>query len=136
MIKKLKYNSKMENIKFISVTGAQKVPITYSYLFGMGYNVFTLVDKDKAGLKANKTISENSNDPNLYLHLLNYNIINEDKDDIYLLEDLLSEDDFRKNIPEKNTIFYKKIYDNYENIEFSEVTISNFRKLFEILIKK
>lgn len=136
MINKLKYKTKMKNIKFISGTSAEKVPITYSYLFGMGYNVYTLVDKDSSGVKANKQIVENSEDNELYINLLNYDIVNEYQNDKFLLENLFSEDDFKKYIPEKNTIYYKRIYDNYENYEFSDETISNFKKLFEILIKK
>ena len=136
MINKLKYKTKMKNIKFISGTSAEKVPITYSYLFGMGYNVYTLVDKDSSGIKANKQIIEDSEDNELYINLLNYDIVNEYQNDKFLLENLFSEGDLKKYIPEKNTIYYKKIYDNYENYEFSEETISNFKKLFDILIKK
>lgn len=136
MINKLKYKTKMKNIKFISGTSAEKVPITYSYLFGMGYNVYTLVDKDSSGIKANKQIIEDSEDNELYINLLNYDIVNEYQNDKFLLENLFSEDDLKKYIPEKNTIYYKRIYDNYENYEFSEETISNFKKLFDILIKK
>lgn len=136
MINKLKYNTKMKNIKFISGTSAEKVSITYSYLFGMGYNVYTLVDKDSSGVKANKQIVEESEDNELYINLLNYDVINDYQNDKFLLENLFSEDDLKKYIPEKNTIYYKRIYDNYENYEFSEETISNFKKLFDILIKK
>lgn len=136
MINKLKYKTKMKTIKFISGTSAEKVPITYSYLFGMGYNVYTLVDKDSSGVKANKQIVEDSEDNELYINLLNYDIINEFQNDKFLLESLFSEDDLKKYIPEKNTIYYKRIYDNYENYEFSDETISNFKKLFDILIKK
>lgn len=136
MINKLKYKTKTKNIKFISGTSAEKVPITYSYLFGMGYNVYTLVDKDSSGIKANKQIIEYSKDNELYINLLNYDIVNEYQNDKFLLENLFSEDDLKKYIPEKNTIYYKRIYDNSENYEFSEETISNFNKLFDILIKK
>ena len=102
----------------------------------MGYNVYTLVDKDSSGIKANKQIIEDSEDNELYINLLNYDIVNEYQNDKFLLENLFSEDDLKKYIPEKNTIYYKRIYDNYENYEFSEETISNFKKLFDILIKK
>ena len=136
MINKLKYRTKMKNIKFISGTSAEKVPLTYSYLFGMGYNVYTLVDKDNSGIKANKQIVEESEDNELYVNLLNYDIINDDKSEKFLLENLYSEDDLEKYIPEKNTIYYKRVYDNYETYDFTDDTIANFKKLFDILIKK
>lgn len=136
MIKKINYNTKMKNIKFISSTSAEKVPITYSYLFGMGYNAFTLVDKDQPGLKANKLIVEGSSDKELYSNLLNYDVINDDQNDIFLLENLISEEDLEKYIPEKNTIYYKRIYDNYKEMEFSKETLDNFKSLFDILVKK
>lgn len=136
MINKLKYKTKMKNIKFISGTSAEKVPLTYSYLFGMGYNVYTLVDKDNSGIKANKQIVEESEDNELYVNLLNYDIINDDKSEKFLLENLYSEDDLEKYIPEKNTIYYKRVYDNYETYDFTDDTIANFKKLFDILIKK
>lgn len=136
MINKLKYRTKMKNIKFISGTSAEKVPLTYSYLFGMGYNVYTLVDKDNSGIKANKQIVEESEDNELYVNLLNYDIINDDKSEKFLLENLYSDDDLEKYIPEKNTIYYKRVYDNYETYDFTDDTIANFKKLFDILIKK
>lgn len=136
MINKLKYETKMKNIKFISGTSAEKVPITYSYLFGMGYNVYTLVDKDKSGVKANKQIVEGFEENELYINLLNYDIINDYQNDKFLLEDLFSEDDLKKYIPQKNTIYYKRIYDNYKNYEFSDETNSNFKRLFDTLIKQ
>ena len=136
MIGKIKYNTKMKNIKFISGTSAEKVPITYSYLFGMGYNTFTLVDNDKPGLKANKLIAEGSSDKELYSSLLNYDVINDYQNEIFTLENLLSEEDLKKYIPEKNTIYYKRIYDNYSEMDFSKETIDNFKRLFDILLKK
>lgn len=136
MINKLKYRTKMKNIKFISGTSAEKVPLTYSYLFGMGYNVYTLVDKDNSGIKANKQIVEESEDNELYVNLLNYDIINDNKSEKFLLENLYSDDDLEKYIPEKNTIYYKRVYDNYETYDFTDDTIANFKKLFDILIKK
>ena len=136
MIGKIKYNTKMKNIKFISGTSAEKVPITYSYLFGMGYNTFTLVDNDKPGLKANKLIAEGSSDKELYSSLLNYDVINDYQNEIFTLENLLSEEDHKKYIPEKNTIYYKRIYDNYSEMDFSKETIDNFKRLFDILLKK
>ena len=56
LIKKLDYEKNMKSIKFISGTISEKVPYVYSYLYGMGYNVFTLVDNDKSGNKANKIL--------------------------------------------------------------------------------
>ena len=136
MIGKIKYNTKMKNIKFISGTSAEKVSITYSYLFGMGYNTITLVDNDKPGLKANKLIAEGSSDKELYSSLLNYDVINDYQNEIFTLENLLSEEDLKKYIPEKNTIYYKRIYDNYSEMDFSKETIDNFKRLFDILLKK
>ena len=125
----------MKNIKFISGTSAEKVPITYAYLSGIGYNVFTLVDNDKSGLKANKAITGESDDRELYANLLNYDIINDYTNTKFLLENMFSEDDLKKYIPEKNTIYYKRIYDNYNDLELSEDTSNNFKKLFDILIE-
>ncbi|MBR3363066.1 MAG: AAA family ATPase [Bacilli bacterium] len=136
MVNKLKYNTKMKNIKFISGTSAEKVPITYSYLFGMGYNTFTLVDKDKSGLNANRLIAEGSIDEELSYNLLNYDVINDYNSKTFMLESLMSEEDLKKYIPEKNTIYYKRIYDNFENMTFSKETIDNFKDLFDILLKK
>ena len=136
MINKLKYNAKMKNIKFISGTTANKVPITYSYLFGMGYNVYTLVDNDKPGIDANKSIMEDYEAKELYENLLTYDVINDYSNDKFLLEDLMGKEDLKKYIPEKNTINYKRIYDDFDKMDFSDTTLSNFKKLFDLLIKK
>lgn len=135
MVNKLKYNSKMKNIKFISGTSAEKVPITYAYLSGIGYNTFTLVDNDRSGLKANKAIAGESDERELYSNLLNYDIVNGYTNTKFLLENLFSESDLNTYIPEKNTIYYKRIYDNYRDLKLSDETTNNFKELFDILIK-
>ena len=65
-----------------------------------------------------------------------YDVINDYSNDKFLLEDLMDKEDLKKYIPEKNTINYKRIYDDFDKMEFSETTLSNFKKLFDLLIKK
>ena len=135
LIKKLDYEKKMKNIKFISGTISEKVPYMYSYLYGMAYNVFTLVDNDKSGNKANKILVDGDEHEELYSNLLTYDIINETNSEKFLLENLFSEQDLENFIPEKNTIYYKKLYDNYNTYDFSKETLNNFKTLFDKLIK-
>lgn len=135
LIKKLDYEKKMKNIKFISGTISEKVPYMYSYLYGMGYNVFTLVDNDKSGNKANKILADGDEHEELYSNLLTYDIINETNSEKFLLENLFSEQDLENFIPEKNTIYYKRLYDNYNTYDFSKETLNNFKTLFDKLIK-
>ena len=135
LIKKLDYEKKMKNIKFISGTISEKVPYVYSYLYGMGYNVFTLVDNDKSGNKANKILADGDEHEELYSSLLTYDIINETNSEKFLLENLFSEQDLENFIPEKNTIYYKRLYDNYNTYDFSKETLNNFKTLFDKLIK-
>lgn len=102
LIKKLDYEKKMKNIKFISGTSSEKVPYVYSYLYGMGYNVFTLVDNDKSGNKANKAnkiLADGDEHEELYSNLLTYDIINETNSEKFLLENLFSEQDLENFIP-------------------------------------
>ena len=120
----------MKNIKFISGTSSEKVPYVYSYLYGMGYNVFTLVDNDKSGNKANKILADGDEHEELYSNLLTYDIINETNSEKFLLENLFSEQDLENFIPEKNTIYYKRLYDNYNTYDFSKETLNN---LFDLL---
>lgn len=134
-INKLNYSSKLKNIKFISGTSAEKVPFMYSYLFGMGYNVFTLVDNDNSGINANKTIVDDSDNIEFYDKLLTYDIINDEQKGKFLLEDLFSTEDLEKYLPQKNTIYYKRLFDNYSQYDFTKETIENFKKLFEKLLK-
>ena len=134
LIKKLDYEKKMKNIKFISGTISEKVPYVYSYLYGMGYNVFTLVDNDKSGNKANKILADGDEHEELYSNLLTYDIINETNSEKFLLEILFSEQDLENFIPEKNTIYYKRLYDNYNTYDFSKETLNNFKTLFDKLI--
>lgn len=99
LIKKLDYEKKMKNIKFISGTISEKVPYVYSYLYGMAYNVFTLVDNDKSGNKANKILADGDEHEELYSNLLTYDIINETNSEKFLLENLFSEQDLENFIP-------------------------------------
>ena len=135
LIKKLDYEKKMKSIKFISGTISEKVPYVYSYLYGMGYNVFTLVDNDKSGNKANKILADGDEHEELYSNLLTYDIINETNSEKFLLENLFPEQDLENFIPEKNTIYYKRLYDNYNTYDFSKETLNNFKTLFDKLIK-
>ena len=135
LIKKLDYEKKMKNIKFISGTISEKVAYVYSYLYGMAYNVFTLVDNDKSGNKANKILADGDEHEELYSNLLTYDIINETNSEKFLLENLFSEQDLENFIPEKNTIYYKRLYDNYNTYDFSKETLNNFKTLFDKLIK-
>ena len=135
LIKKLDYEKKMKNIKFISGTISEKVPYVYSYLYGMGYNVFTLVDNDKSGNKANKILADGDEHEELYSNLLTYDIIIETNSEKFLLENLFSEQDLENFIQEKNTIYYKRLYDNYNTYDFSKETLNNFKTLFDKLIK-
>ena len=138
LIKKLDYEKKMKSIKFISGTISEKVPYVYSYLYGMGYNVFTLVDNDKSGNKANKAnkiLADGDEHEELYSNLLTYDIINETNSEKFLLENLFSEQDLENFIQEKNTIYYKRLYDNYNTYDFSKETLNNFKTLFDKLIK-
>lgn len=101
----------------------------------MGYNVFTLVDNDKSGNKANKILADGDEHEELYSNLLTYDIINETNSEKFLLENLFSEQDLENFIPEKNTIYYKRLYDNYNTYDFSKETLNNFKTLFDKLIK-
>lgn len=134
-IKKLNYVKKMNNIKFVSSTGASKVPLIYSYLFGMGYNVFTLVDNDDPGRNAIKKILNIPKlDENIPTNFLTYGIVDSGKDELEL-ENLFSSNDYEAYIKEKDVLYYKKIYDNVDDYNFEDETLDNFKKLFEYLLK-
>lgn len=136
MIKKLKLENSLKNINFIPCFGAEKVPTMYGYLYGMGYNVFTLVDNDINGINALKTImGEDKEKSVLYETLLTYNInIDEEKD--YKLEDLLSVEIREKYLTPKNTVVYRDYYNNIESIVLDKETEENFKKLFKDIFNK
>lgn len=132
-IKKLKLEKKFSNIKFIPCFSSEKVPYMFGYLFGLGYEVFALVDDDRAGRKAIATISENDDDNPIKKNLKTYFKTDNTESDC-LLESLFSENDKKKYLPTKSTINYKDIYDNYNNYEFEEYTINNFSNLLNDII--
>lgn len=122
-------------IKFIPGIGASKVPYLYSYLYGMGYNVYTLLDADKAGKDAISEILNSDHDDERKNKLLTYDINNNQKHD-FILEDLFSENDKKKYLPSKSTILYKRIYDEKNDLKFEDETINNFKKFFKDLFSK
>ena len=136
MIKKCKYVSKFENIKFVSGMSAEKVPYMFSYLYGMGYNVFALLDNDKTGRKAIETITNSDETADeIMKRLLMYNLDNDFSED-FLLENLLSESDKTKYLPNKSTVLYKRIFDEIDQLEFDKITITNFKNFFDAILKK
>lgn len=136
MIKKCNYISKFKNVKFVSGMSAEKVPYMYSYLYGMGYNVYALVDNDVQGRKAIDTITNSDETDDIINRLLKYNLGNGDESKDYLLEDLLSKDDKNKYLSSKSTVLYKRIFDEIDSIQFEKETNENFKKFFDNLLKK
>lgn len=135
MLKITKNTKKFENVKFISGMSANKIPYLYSYLYGIGYNVYVLVDNDKDGRKAIMDIIDNDKEDERIEKLFMYDLANSSKTD-FLLENLFSANDKEKYLPNKSTIFYKRIYDNYSDIEFEKETIHNFKVFFDTLHSK
>lgn len=135
MIKKNKMDTKFKNIKFISGMSASKVPYLYSYLYGMGYNVYALFDNDKPGNDAISDIVSGDLECDLVNKLLKYDLVNPSQGKL-LLEDLFSAEDREKYLPTKSTVLYKRIFDNIEELDFTEETLNNFNTFLKELLKK
>lgn len=135
MIKRTKMVNKFKNIKFIPGMSANKIPYLYSYLYGMGYNVYALFDKDKPGKDAIDDIISGDLEDDRINKLLKYDLVNP-SDDIYLLEDIFSKVDKEKYLPTKSTIFYKRIFDEWDTIELEDDTINNFKQFLKELLNK
>ena len=133
MLEITKYDTKFNNIKFIPGIGASKIPYLYSYLYGMGYNVYTLLDNDKAGRDAINEIIGDDEDDERKDKLLKYNLGNSPEID-FLLEDLFSDKDRKELLKSKSTILYKRIYDNRSDIKLEKETIDKFENFFENLL--
>lgn len=122
-LKILDLSSEFKNIKFIPCLGASKMINVYSYLFGMGYDVYTIVDNDVGGIDFISSIKDDIDDANK--HLLIYQNIENSK---CVLEELFSNNDWNNYVKEKNTIMYKGFYDNCHLYKLDELTKSNFSK--------
>ena len=135
MLEITKNESKFNKIKFIPGIGASKIPYLYSYLYGMGYNVYALFDNDKAGRDAIDGIVQGDQDDERVNKLFKYDLDKTSESD-FLLEDLFSNNDRKEYLKTKSTILYKRIYDNRKNIKFEEETIKNFKEFFKNLLAK
>lgn len=136
MIKICNYSSRFKNIRFVSCMSAEKVPYMYSYLYGMGYNVYALVDNDASGRKAINTITNSDESNELINKLFKYNLCSDDDTKDYLLEDLLSSTDRKKYVSVKSTVLYKRIFDEVDSIQLEKETKENFKKFFNNLLIK
>lgn len=135
MLERTGYNSKFDKVKFIPGIGASKIPYLYSYLYGMGYNVYALLDNDKSGKQSILDIINGDKEDERVSKLLMYNLDNDIESD-FLLEDLFSSNDRNKYLKTKSTVLYKRIYDNAKDIELEEETINNFKAFFKTLLSK
>ena len=117
------------NIKIIPCHGATKVPFMCSYLYGLGYNIVALLDNDTDGRKAMKELSFENEDMD-FINVLLYSKKDDDSNNC-VLEDLFSENDRSKYMPQKSTINYRTIYDSRSNIKFDSETKSNFKNIFK-----
>ena len=142
MIYKLNYTGKFKNIKIIPCFGSEKVTFMFGYLYGLGYKTYILVDNDKAGRRTINEITNREPDNFLKNYLFSYSLSFDSKSDNIqkkiqdvLLENLISKNDWSNIFKEKNTILYKNVYDNIDNLNFEKETIDNFKNLFDNIIK-
>lgn len=135
MLEITKNISKFSKVKFVPGIGASKVPYLYSYLYGMGYNVYALFDNDKSGRNAISDIINGDGEDERVNKLFMYNL-DKDTETDFLLEDLFSSNDRDEYLKTKSTILYKRIYDNKKIIKFEEETINNFKEFFKTLLSK
>lgn len=119
------------DIKIIPCHGATKVPFMCSYLYGLGYNIVALLDNDTDGRKAMKELSFENEDLD-FIKVLLYSKKDNDSNNC-ILEDLFSEGDRIKYMPQKSTVNYRTIYDSRSNIKFDSETKSNFKNIFKFI---
>ncbi len=119
------------DIKIIPCHGATKVPFMCSYLYGLGYNIVALLDNDTDGRKAMKELSFENEDLD-FIKVLLYSKKDNDSNNC-ILEDLFSEGDRIKYMPQKSTVNYRTIYDSRFNIKFDSETKSNFKNIFKFI---
>lgn len=119
------------DIKIIPCHGATKVPFMCSYLYGLGYNIVALLDNDTDGRKAMKELSFENEDLD-FIKVLLYSKKDNDSNNC-ILEDLFSESDRIKYMPQKSTVNYRTIYDSRSNIKFDSETKSNFKNIFKFI---
>lgn len=119
------------DIKIIPCHGATKVPFMCSYLYGLGYNIVALLDNDTDGRKAMKELSFENEDLD-FIKVLLYSKKDNDSNNC-ILEDLFSEGDRIKYMPQKSTVNYRIIYDSRSNIKFDSETKSNFKNIFKFI---
>lgn len=133
MLSAMKEILKIDNndIKIIPCHGATKVPFMCSYLYGLGYNIVALLDNDTDGRKAMKELSFENEDLD-FIKVLFYSKKDNDSNNC-ILEDLFSEGDRIKYMPQKSTVNYRTIYDSRSNIKFDSETKSNFKNIFKFI---
>lgn len=143
MIHKLEYDEKFIHVKLIPCFGSEKVTFMFGYLYGLGYKTFILVDDDKSGRKTINEIKNKEQYNPISSHLFTYsfafepqNVNTKSKVPDVLLEDLISKNDWDNIFKEKNTVLYKDVYDNINDLNFEEETINNFKSLFNKIIKE
>lgn len=119
------------DIKIIPCHGVTKVPFMCSYLYGLGYNIVALLDNDTDGRKTMKELSFENEDLD-FIKVLLYSKKDNDSNNC-ILEDLFSEGDRIKYMPQKSTVNYRTIYDSRSNIKFDSETKSNFKNIFKFI---
>ena len=133
MIKKLNYSEKMKNFRIIPCVGVDKVPLIYSYLFGLGYTIVVLLDGDTQGKRVIEKLKNDLTDLDDFTNkLFTYNVIFNNSKDVRL-EDLLCDKD-SKLVNHDKSLTYKTFFEQVDNYDLSQKTKENFKKLFDIII--
>lgn len=128
----------------IPAVGAGNVNVIVSILIGWGCDFKVILDYDKAGfVECDKLIANLNLKINEDIFFVNCNDTYDNKDkDIYkcaqFVETLISEEDKNKfsiNYIDNKTMAAKEFYDKVKckSVNLSNKTVSNFRKLFEMM---
>lgn len=131
-IKVNKLEKAFEKIKIIGCYGAAKLQYMYSYLVGMGYETYVLVDDDKAGRDTldELAMSELDSEKLFIKYSKKGNKIKN-----CILESMFSEKDSELYFPKKSTILSKRIFDNWDSYNFNAETRNNFKLMLDLILK-
>ena len=129
MINNIDYHNKMREFEIVPNVGASKIQYLYSYLLGLGYDLFVVFDDDKAGNIALKDIKNSLSGTDFENRILNYGVVKNGAK----LEDLFDASD-KNLLDHNNTYTYRKFYEEVESINLSDNTKENFKTLFDHIL--
>lgn len=132
-------DDRFKNYSYVSAGNADKVNKMFRFIYGLGYNVFAVLDNDDSGRTAYKKLAFEDGNETIYKNKIMFVNGKVDSNTNFVIEKLFSETDYKKfGISNKNQIFRSELKTKLINktIKFDSVSENNIKEFLDRIYRQ